>query len=172
MGANMTETPQKTSSPFNGSVECGLRAAVLLYMLYPEQASFQRLIIYDYLLVHSDDVPDGPPGLHPKTPYRSGELLVRRDTLHRGLLLYMSRGLIDELYRESGVAYVATERTGSFLDAMVSEYVHALRDRAEWVVDSFTSYSDSDLDTFVKEHLGEWGAEFKMDSVLWAEDVP
>ena len=55
---------------------------------------------------------------------------------------------------------------------MVSEYVHALRDRAEWVVDLFTSYSDSDLDTFVKEHLGEWGAEFEMDSVLWAEDVP
>ena len=168
----MTETSQNISSPFNSPVESGLRAAVLLYALYPAQATLQRLIIYDYLLVHSDDVPDGPPGLHPKTPYRSGELLVRRDTLHRGLLLYMSRGLIDELYRESGVAYVATERTGSFLDAMVSEYVHALRDRAEWVVDLFTSYSDSDLDTFVKEHLGEWGAEFEMDSVLWAEDVP
>lgn len=158
-------------SPFNGPVESGLRAAVLLYTLFPEPASLQRLVIFDYLLIHSDDVPDGPPGLHPKTPYRSGELLVRRDTLRRGMLLYMSRGLIDDLYRDSGLAFAATERTGSFLDALTSEYVLALRSRSEWVVGRFASFDDRDLDGFVKQHLGEWGAEFEMDSVLWAEDA-
>ncbi len=110
-------------------------------------------------------------GLHPKTPYRSGELLVRRDTLRRGMLLYMSRGLIDDLYRDSGLAYAATERTGSFLDALTSDYVLALRSRSEWVVGRFASFDDRDLDGFVKEHLGEWGAEFEMDSVLWSEDA-
>lgn len=145
--------------------------AVLLYALFPKPASLQRLVVFDYLLIHSDDVPNGPPALHPKTPYRSGELLVRRDTLRRGMLLYMSRGLIGDLYRNSGLAYAATERTGAFLDALRAEYVFALRDRSSWVVERFAAFDDRDLYGFVREHLGDWGAEFEMDSVLWAEDA-
>lgn len=158
-------------SPFNGPVECGLRAMVLLYEIHPAFASLQRLVVFDYLLIHSDDVPKGPPGLHPKTPYRSGELLVRRDTLRRGILLYISRGLISDHYRESGIAYSATERTGAFLDALSSEYTGELRERAGWVAERFGNCSDQDLDVLVKDHIGEWGAEFETDSVLWSEDV-
>jgi hypothetical protein len=172
MGTSVTETQQATLSPFNGPVESGLRAAVLLYALFPEPASLQRLVVFDYLLIHSDDVPDGPPGLHPRTPYRSGELLVRRDTLRHGMLLYMSRGLIHDLYRHSGLAYSATERTGAFLDAFQAGYVRALRERSLWVTDQFGTLDDRDLDGFVKEYLGAWGAEFEMDSVLWAEETP
>jgi len=168
----MTSDETHSLSPFNGPVESGLRAAVLLYAIYPGSASLQQLVVFDYLLIHSDDIPDGPPGLHPKTPYRSGELLVRRDTLRRGMLLYMSRGLIDDHYRASGIAYSATERTVAFLDAMASDYARELRERAEWVAEMFGSYTDQDLGLLVKKHLGEWGAEFEMDSVLWSEDTP
>ncbi|WP_456386880.1 ABC-three component system middle component 2 [Desulfolithobacter sp.] len=167
----MSRDELHSPSPFNGPVESGLRAAVLLYAIHPEFASLQRLVVFDYLLIHSDDIPGGPAGLHPKTPYRSGELLVRRDTLRRGMLLYMSRGLISNHYRESGIEYSATERTGAFLDALASEYTRALCERAEWVAERFGSNSDQDLDMLVKEHLGEWGAEFEMDSVLWSEDA-
>lgn len=83
----MTKSTDHPLSPFNSPVESGLRACVLLYSLFPIASSLQRLVVLDYMLIHSDDVPDGPPGLHPKTPYRSGELLVRRDTLHRGIIL-------------------------------------------------------------------------------------
>lgn len=172
MGHTVIRDESRSASPFNGPVEGGLRAAVLLYAIHPESASLQRLVVFDYLLIHSDDLPEGPPGLHPKTPYRSGELLVRRDTLRRGILLYMSRGLIGDHYRASGIAYSATERTGAFLDALASEYTRALREKAEWVAEQFATYSDADLDVLVKEHLGEWGAEFEMDSVLWSEDAP
>ena len=167
----MTRESIYRHSPFNGPVESGLRAAVLLYEIYPDSASMQRLVIFDYLLIHSDDISDGPPGLHPKTPYRSGELLVRRNTLRQGIMLYMSRGLIEDHYRESGISYSATERTSAFLDALISEYTHALRQRAGWVISRFGRYSDQDLDVLVKEHLGKWGAEFEMDSVLWTEEA-
>jgi len=167
----MNNVAEYISSPFNSPVESGLRALVLLYSLFPGVSALQRLVVFDYLLIHSDDVPDGPAGLHPKTPYRSGELLVRRDTLQRGIHLYMSRGLINDLYLDSGLAYAATERTASFLDVLTSEYVAALRDRAEWVTARFSALTDSDLDAYVKEHLGQWGAEFEMDSVLWSEDA-
>lgn len=167
----MTNSTDHTLSPFNSPVESGLRASVLLYSLFPTASSLQRLVVFDYLLIHSDDVPDGPPGLHPKTPYRSGELLVRRETLHRGIILYMSRGLIHDLYLGSGLAYAATERTASFLDVLTSEYVTALRNRAEWVKARFATLNDDQLDVYVKEYLGKWGAEFEMDSVLWSEDT-
>jgi len=167
----MSNGTENILSPFNSPVESGLRALVLLYSLFPWVSSLQRLVVFDYLLIHSDDVPEGPPGLHPKTPYRSGELLVRRETLQRGITLYMSRGLINDLYLDSGLAYAATERTASFLDVLTSEYVAALRDRAEWVTTRFSALTDSDLDAYVKEHLGQWGAEFEMDSVLWSEDA-
>ena len=167
----MSRYESHNSSPFNGPVESGLRAAVLLYAIHPDCASLQRLVVFDYLLIHSDDIPEGPSGLHPKTPYRSGELLVRRDTLRQGMLLYMSRGLIGDQYREFGIAYGATDRTGAFLDALVSKYTRALRERAEWVSERFDSYSDQHLKVLAKEHLDEWGAEFEMDSVLWSEDA-
>ena len=167
MTTDMADSP----SPFNSPVESGLRALVMLYALFPSAASLQRLVVFDYVLIHSDDVPDGPPGLHPKTPYRSGELLVRRDTLHRGIILFMSRGLIDDLYLPSGFAYSATERTASFLDVLTSDYVTALRNRAEWVRTRFATLTDDQLDGYVTEHLGKWGAEFEMDSVLWSEDT-
>lgn len=167
----MTTATDNILSPFNSPVESGLRALVLLYSLFPTAASLQRLVVLDYLLIHSDDVPDGPAGLHPRTPYRSGELLVRSDTLHRGIILYMSRGLINDLYLGSGLAYAATERTASFLDVLTSEYVASLRDRAEWVKTRFSTLTDDQLEGYVKEHLGQWGAEFEMDSVLWSEDT-
>lgn len=52
---------------------------------------------YDYLLVHSADVPDGPPSIHPAVPYRGGELLVKRDAIRSGLDLMVSPELIAPL---------------------------------------------------------------------------
>lgn len=57
-----------------------------------------------------------------------------------------------------------------FLDALSSDYVSDLRQRAEWLVSNFDALSDDELQTIVQSHLGEWGAEFEMESVLWAEE--
>ena len=50
---------------FNTPLECGLRCAALLLAAYPAPCDLQRLVQYEYLLVHSGDVPQGPPSLHP-----------------------------------------------------------------------------------------------------------
>ena len=52
-----------TSQPhrlFNTPLECGLRLLFLLNACYPKRGDLQRLISYDYLMVHSGDVGDGP----------------------------------------------------------------------------------------------------------------
>lgn len=166
----MIDTATRYIAPFNGPVEIGLRALAVLNEAYPNEYSLQRLVIYDYLIVHSDDVVGGPEGLHPKTPHRSGELLVRRKSLQQGLFLFMSRRLIEQSFRPAGVGYSATERTSGFIDVLGSEYVADLQQRAAWVVERFREMPDDELQQFVRNHLGDWGAEFAMESVLWMED--
>lgn len=167
-------TPERTTqivTPFNSAVEIGLRSLCILTSAYPSSYSLQRLIVFDYLLVHSDDMPGGPTGLHPKTPHRGGEILVRRVVLQEGLLLYQSRGLIEHIYQDGGVFFAATDRSAGFIDALSTEYVVGLRKRATWVVDSFGQFADGELDAMVRERIGQWGAEFVLQSVLWAQEA-
>ena len=165
-----TDTPKQLVSPFNGPVEIGLRALCVLTTAFPTTYSLQRLVVFDYFLVHSDDIEGGPDGLHPQTPHRGGEILVRRCVLQEGLTLYESRGLIERIYRDGGISFAATDKSADFLDTLSTDYLKALRQRADWVVDSFGLLDDVGLDLMVRERIGMWGAEFAMESVLWTEE--
>lgn len=168
----MSATLQDQPTSFNGPIEIGLRALCLLTEAYPAAYSLQRLVVLDYLVVHTDDLPDGPPGLHPKTPHRSGEILVRRTVVQQGLLLYGSRQLIDQQFRPDGVYFAATERSASFLDSIDATYVADLRARAAWLVGKFAEATDLSLSELTNSKLGNWGAEFLRESVLWSEATP
>lgn len=157
-------------APFNGAVEIGLRALTVLTAAFPAFYSIQRLVVFDYLLVHSDDVSDGPAGLHPKTPHRGAELLVRRGVLQEGIRLYQNRGLVEARYEDAGVYYSATENSAAFLDVLASAYLIALRDRADWVIRRFGANTDGEIQRLANQHAGEWGAEFAMESVLRQEE--
>jgi hypothetical protein len=158
-------------SPFNGPVEIGLRALCVLTASFPTAYALQRLVVFDYFLVHSDDIEGGPQGLHPKTPHRGGEILVRRGVLQDGLRLYESRGLVERVYKDGGIFFGATDKSADFLDTLSTEYVKGLRERADWVVDSFGLLDDAELDAMVSLRIGTWGAEFSMESVLWTEEA-
>jgi hypothetical protein len=164
-----TASPHRPDATFNSAVEVGLRALCVLTAGAPARHSLQRLTIYDYLVVHSDDIPGGPVSLHPRTPYRSGELLARRAILHEGLSLYMSRGLLDRRYENDGVFFVALDLASGFLDALTAKYVRDLRDRADWIASAYGDVGDAELAAIVDEGLGRWGAEFTMQSLLRGE---
>lgn len=164
-----TETPTHFVSPFNGPVEIGLRALCILNAAFPAAYALQRLVVFDYFLVHSDDIEGGPEGLHPRTPHRGGEILVRRGVIQAGLTLYESRGLIERVFKDGGIFFAATDKSADFLDTLSTEYLAGLRDRADWVVDSFRALDDAELEAMVRERIGTWGAEFAMESVLWTE---
>ena len=171
MGQVTAEMPSQLLSPFNGPVEIGLRALCVLTTAFPTAYALQRLVVFDYFLVHSDDVEGGPAGLHPQTPHRGGEILVRRGVLQEGLTLYESRGLVKRVYKDGGIFFAATDRSADFLDTLSTEYLKVLRERAGWIVDSFGLLGDSELDAMVRDRIGTWGAEFSMESVLWIEDA-
>jgi len=60
---------------FNTPLECGLRMLFVLSACSPTKLDLQRLITYDYLIVHSGDVADSPDSLHPAVPFRGTEWL-------------------------------------------------------------------------------------------------
>jgi len=167
----IADTPIQSVSPFNGPVEIGLRALCVLTTAFPTTYALQRLVVFDYFLVHSDDIEGGPNGLHPRTPHRGGEILVRRRVLQDGLTLYASRGLVERIYQDSGIFFAATDTSADFLDTLSTDYLKALRQRADWVVDRFGLLDDAELDLMVRECIGIWGAEFSMESVLWTEEA-
>lgn len=166
-----TEMPSQLLSPFNGPVEIGLRALCVLTTAFPAAYALQRLVVFDYFLVHSDDIEGGPDGLHPQTPHRGGEILVRRGVLQDGLALYESRGLIERVYKDGGIFFAATDKSADFLDTLSTEYLKSLLERADWVVNSFGLLDDAELNAIVRDRIGTWGAEFSMESVLWTEET-
>jgi hypothetical protein len=153
--------PAAPLTPFNSPIETGVRALIVLAEAYPETLDLQRILEFDYLVVHSGDV-GGPPSLHPALPLRSGELLVRRRLIERGLLLMMSRGLVQRLAKESGLCYRADDNAGPFLDAVSAEYLKDLRQRATWVISTFGHMSDSHIRQALSKIYEPWTSEFQV----------
>jgi hypothetical protein len=145
---------------FNGPVETGLRALILLTEAYPESLELQRLVALDHLLIHSGDVEGGPASIHPPSPLRAGEVAVRRELLERGLLLYISRGLVERRFGPDGVGYVADDGTGDFLDTLRSRYVTDLRERAAWLFGHLATLPARELQAVLTGTIERWRAEF------------
>ncbi|MCC7390180.1 MAG: threonine transporter [Phycisphaerales bacterium] len=145
---------------FNTPLECGLRCVALLLAARPQRWDLQRIVQSEYLLVHSGDVPGGPPSLHPSSPHRVGELLVRRGLVERALLFMMSRQVVCRALSSSGIHYFAGDHALPFFDALQSAYSRQLLSRAAWVVERFGEVPSEDLDNYMRAHWSDWGAEF------------
>ncbi len=157
-------------SVLNSSLEVALRTIILLSRL-SDGADLQRLAIYDYLLLHSADIEGGPPSLHPETPMRSGELLVRRGLIDRGLSLLESRGLVQRSYREDGISFVASSLAIPFLAYFESSYSKRCVEVSEWISSAFHPMSSAELQAFIQARVGQWGVEFTAEP-LEDETVP
>lgn len=155
-----TGEPERHPRPFNTPLECGLRMLFVLDAANGRPSDLQRLVSYDYLLVHSGDVPGGPDSLHPAVPFRGSELLVKRDIVHAGLNQMFSRELLEKTFDVAGIMYRATDLTSAFIALMKSSYAVSLRRRSVWIVERFGMSNDADLMAFMTDNIGRWGAEF------------
>lgn len=158
--------PDQSARPFNTPIESGLRLLFALDEANGEAFDLQRLVSYDYLLVHSGDVKGGPPSLHPAVPFRGGELLVKRELVLAGLDAMFAKELLEKEFEPTGICYRATALTRAFLKLLVSNYASSLRARAAWVVRHFATYTDEMLESYMTENVGRWGAEFDRLTVI------
>lgn len=148
------------SGTFNGTLETGLRAVMVLRKAYPKSMDIHRLTAMDYLLVRTSML-DGPPDLHPATPIMSPVTQVRRESVLNGLAMMMSRQLVSQEVTDSGIKYIAGDYCAFFVDSFQSVYLQQLIDRAEWLVGYFKDYSDLEFENLMKEMLDNWVAEFQ-----------
>lgn len=146
-------------SVLNSPLEIALRTLVLLSKAQ-NGADLQRLAIYDYLLLHSADIEGGPESLHPATPIRASELLVRRGLIDRGLRLLESRGLVQRSYRDDGIAFVASQLAVPFLGYFESDYANRCGEVATWIAAAFDAMPPQELQSFIQSRVGKWGVEF------------
>ncbi len=145
---------------FNGPLEAGIRAVSLLGAAYPQSYDLQRLVAFDYLLVHTADV-GGPESLHPPTPMHSAELLVRRKLVEQALLLMMTRDLVQREVTPEGIMYSAGENAETFLVSVTSSYLQALKERAAWLVSALGSHTDQDFKAVMRRFFDDWVEEFQ-----------
>jgi hypothetical protein len=149
-----------TSSTFNSPLEAGVRALAVLVPAHPRALDLQRLVAFDYLVVHSGDV-GGPDSLHPQLPQREAELLVRRRIIERGLHLMMHRGLVERAVGAHGIHYRAGELAETFLSSMAAPYTAALRERGGWVVRRFAEMDEATLRHTMDRFVGRWIEQFQ-----------
>lgn len=145
---------------FNGPLEAGMRAVAILGAAYPQTFDLQRLVAFDYLLVHTGDV-GGPESLHPPSPLHSAELLVRRKLVEEGLLLMMTRDLVVREVSDEGFKYGAGENAAPFLTSLTTSYLVSLKERAAWLVESLGGYADQQFRAVMRRFFDEWVEDFQ-----------
>ncbi|WP_315776308.1 MULTISPECIES: ABC-three component system middle component 2 [unclassified Bradyrhizobium] len=150
----------KFPPPFNSPLETGIRSVAILVEAYPNSFDLQHLVAFDYLVVHTGDI-GGPQSLHPELPLRSTELLVRRGLVERGLLLMISRNLVQREALPHGIYYRAGEFAETFLDSLTSPYLRALRERATWVGTTFGTMEQDTFRQTLRTAFGQWIEEFQ-----------
>lgn len=133
----------------------------ILVAAFPEVFDLQRLVEMDYLVVHSGDA-DGPKSLHAPLPLRAGELLVRRGLIEKGLILMMSRGLVQRIPAEDGFGYLAAETAGPFIASLEAEYTRKLNSRAEWAVNRFQDVSTDEIRRITHRLFERWSSQFQV----------
>jgi hypothetical protein len=146
---------------FNSPLETGVRSLAILVAAFPVAFDLQRLVEMDYLVVHSGDA-GGPESLHAPLPLRAGELLVRRGLIEKGLVLMMSRGLVQRIPADDGFSYVAGETAAPFIASLTAGYSRRLMERAEWAVSRFENRTTEEIRRITHRLFERWSSQFQL----------
>ena len=143
----------------NNSIECSLRLVVLINEL-TTGIDFQRIIYYDYALLHSGDFDSSQESLYPSSPFRKEELYVKNRLIKDALAILCQKQLVDVEYKETGVLYKKTNLSQLFLNYLSTDYFLSLKEKAKWINVYFNSYNDQQLKEYFDKTIGEWKSEF------------
>ncbi len=151
---------------FNSNLEVALRILVLLNQDSSNIYDLDRLIIFDYFIIHANDIDSGQTNLHPSLPLRGSEIIIKRKLISEGLDLLVSRGLIEILYEDSGVYYKSNSLTKMFVKLLKSDYFMILEKLSSWVAEKYRSIETSELNSIVNKNIQQWGGEFEFESLV------
>jgi hypothetical protein len=145
--------------PLNSPIEVALRVLVLLNAYYPSKVDINRLVLYDYSLLHSSDL-GGPESIHPSIPGRTGEMGLKRYLIEQGILILRRADLVDISTDKNGILYSASENAAGFIATLTSGYSIKLKERATWVHDELGESDDSETRDRLAQIFSAWSEEF------------
>jgi len=155
----------KADHIFNSALETGIRSVCVLAADYSMKFDLQQLLAFDHLVVHTGDVANAPPSLHPNVLQRNGELLVRRSLVERGLLLMESKRLVEKLISKDGFYYTATELAIVFIDSLTNDYIAELYKRSQWAVEKYKNFGDRFFAEIFNTAFDRWTNEFQIAEI-------
>ncbi|MDD1505888.1 hypothetical protein PVA17_24550 [Lysinibacillus sp. CNPSo 3705] len=155
-----------TDNLFNSSLEVALRILVLLNRAESNNFDIDRLVIFDYFILHRNDIDKNQESIHPPLPHRSSEIIIRRKLVQEGLDVLISRGLISTIYHNTGVFYSANRSTSLFVDLLKSTYFSKLTLVVEWVLSKYGNVSTPMLNKIINENIHIWGGEFEYEALV------
>jgi len=158
----------RNANIFNSPLEIGFRTLFILNGISPMEVDFNRLVIYDYFLLNSNDFPNGPTSLHPPIPHRSAQIIIKPLILKDALVLMKSKELLDIVFTKTGIKYKSNDLTKKFIEFQDNEYSKKLIELSEWIKNQFGNISDAELNTLVDNNIPNWGGEFIYESLIRA----
>lgn len=145
----------------DSEIEYGLRSLILVSVLGDCELSFEKLLVYDYMLTNFNDFDSTYESVNPDTSYRLAKLVVKRQAYKDGLNYCVIKNLIDINYTPKGILYTATSLTTTFIDHMNTPYVDKLKHCATKIRDVFGFTNLDDLQKMIDEKVREQGIAFR-----------
>jgi hypothetical protein len=160
MGSEINKVISETEVPrlYNSPLELGIRSLLILDCLN-KQTEIETLMFLDYLSLNTKDI-GGPDSLHAPIPHRGVQVYARKEILSKGIIILISKQLIDIVPTNKGICYQINKTGNKFLEFFTSEYFEELKSRVKWVVEKFNTFSNAELNEFVNSRLDKWGGEF------------
>lgn len=155
---------------FNSALETGVRSICILVADLSNKFDIQQLLALDHIVVHTGDIENAPPSLHPNILQRSGELLVRRPLIENGLVLMESKRLVQKVITPDGFYYCATELASVFIESLTNEYIKELSQRAQWAVTMYNDYGDMLFSEIFNSAFDRWRNEFQIAEMSIAKN--
>ncbi|TXN47369.1 ABC-three component system middle component 2 [Methylobacterium sp. WL7] len=144
---------------YNSPLEAGIRAVIVLEHLRPVTADLPEMILFDHVVVHTQDH-GGPPSLHTELPARKGELLVRRRLVERSLQLMQGCHLVVEAHDADGISYRATDEAAAYIELLETPYSEHLKLCASWIRDEVGRHTKAGFKERLRQRIGEWTDAF------------
>lgn len=155
---------------FNSALETGVRSICILVADLSNKFDIQQLLALDHIVVHTGDIENAPPSLHPNILQRSGELLVRKPLVENGLVLMESKRLVQKVITPDGFYYCATELASVFIESLTNEYIKELSQRAKWAVTMYNDYGDRLFSEIFNSAFDRWRNEFQIAEMSIAKN--
>lgn len=148
------------ASIYNTSYEVGVRVLILLNFT-SGPIDLQRIIYYDYLMLHYGDIDEDYESVHPANPFHTTELYIRRELIQSALDLICKKGLTNIIFSNDGFLYEISFLGRNFIKCFESDYFAKLIKYAQLVTNRFDDFSVHDLNEFVSINVGKWKDEFE-----------